>query len=297
MLRQISMLGLQSETFDSLSDYKASNTVRIVVKMIVAPWRTYHILFMVAQHETHGKGPFRYRYCKLTAAITWATRFDWQQEIFLYSPSHRPDIIYHSFIIPVVEHWLKWDTVQWVYHDGYIQWSIAHELQSSSEDRDEMEGEIRVPTMTFLLAVISAWKISEGIDLGPTVHGAEPLHHWTLAVFCSAIKEWDVALWESVCAHHAMGQNDPSWLNLWTISRSYHSHGMCSPVCVMVHIKEPMLIKKSSPFTGFSRFMSGSLFYVRCHITIYKMYWVHHLTKHFLPEAQSVLEEDHINTF
>ena len=51
-------------------------------------------------------------------------------------------------------------------------------------------------------------------------------------------------------------------------------HGMCYPVCRMVHIKEPLLlIGKSSPYraAGFLfRYLNGPLPYVWCHITIIK---------------------------
>ena len=44
-------------------------------------------------------------------------------------------------------------------------------------------------------------------------------------------------------------------------------HGMCYLVCGMVHIKEPLLL-----ISGFlSRYLNGSLPYVRRHITVNKM--------------------------
>ena len=76
--------------------------------------------------------------------------------------------------------------------------------------------------------------------------------------------------------HGAMGRRiDPSWWTHWAISRFQpvlhdwcnKGCGMCYPVCVMVHIKEPLLlIRKSSP--------CGPLPYVRPHITVNKMCWV-----------------------
>ena len=87
-------------------------------------------------------------------------------------------------------------------------------------------------------------------------------HHWSW--------ERDVAF-----THGAMGRRiDPSW----AISRSSECHdwcnkgrGMCYPICGMVHIKEPLLLLgKSSPCGG-SGFLSGSLPYVRRHITVNKM--------------------------
>ena len=54
-------------------------------------------------------------------------------------------------------------------------------------------------------------------------------------------------------------------------------HGMCYPLCGMMHIKESLLlIRKSSSFSGGSGFpltrcLNGSLPYVRCHITVNKM--------------------------
>ena len=57
-------------------------------------------------------------------------------------------------------------------------------------------------------------------------------------------------------------------------------HGMCYSVCGMVHIKEPLLllIGKSSPCgrSGFPLAIWVVLSpYVRCHITVNKMCWVH----------------------
>ena len=64
-------------------------------------------------------------------------------------------------------------------------------------------------------------------------------------------------------AHGAMGHRiDPSWgghIELFLVAAMLHNwcnkgHGMCYPVCGMVHIKEPLLlIGKSSPCGG-SRF-------------------------------------------
>ena len=66
-------------------------------------------------------------------------------------------------------------------------------------------------------------------------------------------------------AHGAMGRRiDPSWGG--PISHSSQcsttgvtGRGMCYPACGMVHIKEP------------SHYMSGTLPYVRRHITVNKM--------------------------
>ena len=81
----------------------------------------------------------------------------------------------------------------------------------------------------------------------------------------------------------AMGHRiNPSW---WTHWKKYFSfqpvlhdwcnkgHGMCCPVCGMVHIKEPLLlIRKNS----LSHYLSGALPYVWHHITVNKMCWVGH---------------------
>ena len=32
-------------------------------------------------------------------------------------PSHRQDNLYHSIVTPVVEHWLRLETAQWVHHE------------------------------------------------------------------------------------------------------------------------------------------------------------------------------------
>ena len=46
--------------------------------------------------------------------------------------------------------------------------------------------------------------------------------------------------------------------------------GMCYPVCGIVHIKEPLLLIRSSPCVGsgfLSRYLNVSLPYIRHHIT------------------------------
>ena len=53
-------------------------------------------------------------------------------------------------------------------------------------------------------------------------------------------------------------------------------HGMCYPVCGMMHIKEPLLLIGKSGnevvAAGFlSHYLSGPLPYVRSHITVNKM--------------------------
>ena len=51
--------------------------------------------------------------------------------------------------------------------------------------------------------------------------------------------------------------------------------GMCYPVCGVMHIKEPLLqvgkIAHVAAVGFFSRYLSGPLLYVRCHITVNKM--------------------------
>ena len=66
-------------------------------------------------------------------------------------------------------------------------------------------------------------------------------------------------------------------------NRFNKSHGMCYPVCGMM--QEPLLIGRVAHVAaaGFlSCYLSGSLPYVWCHITINKMCWVHRKIKHFL---------------
>ena len=62
---------------------------------------------------------------KPAAATTWATLSDEQQRVFYM---HNPDKIMHNttLIIPVVEHWLKWETAHWAtMKDQSMEWSIA----------------------------------------------------------------------------------------------------------------------------------------------------------------------------
>ena len=35
--------------------------------------------------------------------------------VLLYAPSHRQDSTYHTFVTPVVEHWLEWEIAHWVH--------------------------------------------------------------------------------------------------------------------------------------------------------------------------------------
>ena len=59
-------------------------------------------------------------------------------------------------------------------------------------------------------------------------------------------------------AHGAMGSRIyPSWWTHWAISRSSQcsmTGGMCYPVCGMVHIKEPLLLRGKSSLCGGSGF-------------------------------------------
>ena len=87
-------------------------------------------------------------------------------------------------------------------------------------------------------------------------------------------------------------QIDPSWWTHWAMDRSNHcsmtgfnkSHGMCYPVCGMM--QEPLLLIGRVAHVAAAGFLtcylSGSLPYVWCHITINKMCWVHRKIKHFL---------------
>ena len=63
----------------------------------------------------------------------------------------------------------------------------------------------------------------------------------------------------------------PDWCN--------KGGGMCYPVCDMVHIKEPLLLIGRIAHVaaaGFlSHYQSGTLPYVRRHVTVNKMCWVH----------------------
>ena len=40
---------------------------------------------------------------------------------------HPTDRIKHTFVAPVVEHWIEHETAQWVHHEGQIQRPIAPE--------------------------------------------------------------------------------------------------------------------------------------------------------------------------
>ena len=84
-------------------------------------------------------------------------------------------------------------------------------------------------------------------------------------------------------AHGAMGRRiDPSGsepINYFSFQPVLHDWcnkgcGMCYPVCGMLHIKEPLLLIGVAHVaaTGFlSHYLSGTLPYVRRHITINKM--------------------------
>ena len=75
-----------------------------------------------------------------------------------------------------------------------------------------------------------------------------------IALFCR--QDRDVAPWLRAFAHGAMGRwSDPSWggpIELFLVPASAPRRGMCYPVCLIVHIKEPLLlIGKSSPCGSF----------------------------------------------
>ena len=87
-------------------------------------------------------------------------------------------------------------------------------------------------------------------------------------------------------AHGAMGRRiDPSWGGPIELFSRYRpvlhdwcnkGHGMCYPVCGMMHIKRTLAAKSERvahvAAAGFlSRYLSGPLPYVRRHITVNKM--------------------------
>ena len=78
-----------------------------------------------------------------------------------------------------------------------------------------------------------------------------------------------------VFAHGTMGQaiSHSSQCSTTVITKAMH--GMCYPVCGMVHIKEPLLLIRKVAHVVAADFLfhylSGPLPYVRCHITINKM--------------------------
>ena len=43
--------------------------------------------------------------------------------VLLYAPPHGEDST--AFVTPIVEHWLEWETAQWVHHKGSIWRPIA----------------------------------------------------------------------------------------------------------------------------------------------------------------------------
>ena len=57
---------------------------------------------------------------------------------------------------------------------------------------------------------------------------------------------------------------------------------MCSHVCVMVFIKEPLLLIVVAAEDFLSDYLSGPLLHVRCHNTVNNVLTAS-LTKHFLP--------------
>ena len=72
----------------------------------------YGISHMVNVHSDSERKP--------TATTMWATIFDKQQGIFyMHYPTDRTAQIM-VFDIPIVEHWLEQQIVQWVQHEGLI---------------------------------------------------------------------------------------------------------------------------------------------------------------------------------
>ena len=64
-------------------------------------------MFYLMMHSTH----FLMVICQ-----THEYSFRLAVKVFLYASSHREDNTYHSFVTPVVEHWLEWEIDQWVWN-------------------------------------------------------------------------------------------------------------------------------------------------------------------------------------
>ena len=128
-----------------------------------------------------------------------------------------------AFVTPIVEHWLEREIAQWV-----------HPIKDRSDDPSHHERTLLPRSyISFPIVIANITKLY-------------------LAPKCSSgVRAF---------AHGAMGRRiDPSWggpIELFLVSTSLHDwcnkgHGMCYPVCGMVHIKEPLLlIEKSSPCGG-----------------------------------------------
>ena len=67
--------------------------------------RLYGIRHMVKDHLVREE-----TCCRHIGYSFWLTA-----RVLLYAPSHTQDSTYHSFITPVVDHWLEWEIAQWVH--------------------------------------------------------------------------------------------------------------------------------------------------------------------------------------
>ena len=137
---------------------------------------------------------------------------------------HPTDRIVHTtaFVTPVVEHWLEREIAQWVHNEGSIRQPI------SPRYTDAKKGPF---TDTWIASFIQltgllSWGAGRSSEVerslmvrwvvGSILHGVDPLSYFSFQ-----------PVLHDLCNK---------------------GHGLCYPVCGMVHIKEPLLLlDKSSP--------------------------------------------------
>ena len=95
---------------------------------------------MVIRYRTYDSVLFRQQERKPKATFTMGYSFQVEARGILYVPSHRLAVHTTAFVIPVVEHWLDWEIVQWVHHKGSIQRTMSKRSYHGATSRSRYWG-------------------------------------------------------------------------------------------------------------------------------------------------------------
>ena len=169
---------------------------------------------------------------------------------------HPTDRITHTtaFVTPVMEHWLEQEVAQLFHHEGSIRRPITPWANTLTTEQH----------LAPLIEKSSLWSDSSRFPLSGAPEAVQQIHP---GPYCILGQDYVLSMSPSLC----LSLFQPvlhDWCN--------EGHGICYPVCGMVHIKEPLLlIGKRSPCgsSGFPLSLSEWSF-TTCHITINKMCWV-----------------------
>ena len=107
----------------------------------------------------------------------------------LFYMHHPTDRIAHTttFVTPVVEHWLEWEIVQWVHHEGSIRWPIT-------------------PWANALTTELHLAP-SEGRKDGSALFN-DAFNTFYLRLYCIGHIVKDHSVSEETCCHHFIGYSD-----------------------------------------------------------------------------------------